>query len=115
MFSLISCFLSSRNKNTENEFLKENIFFNLFKIIFFATVFSFYPKPPYFHFIQNERFLILTENTGNGILLFPIFDSFKKIFSLKIFSKIQPNASPLPFFIFSENKNKKQLNQTPLT
>jgi len=58
------------------------------------------------------RFLILTENE---ILLFLIFGSFEKIFSLKMFSKIQPNAFPLPFSIFSENKNKKQSNQTPLT
>jgi len=53
------------------------------------------------------RFLV---STKNEILLFPVFDLFEKIFS---FSKIQPNAFSSPFSIFSENKNRKQSNQTP--
>ena len=40
------------------------------------------------------RFLILTENTENKILLFSVFGSFGKTF-------------------FSENENRKQPNQTP--
>jgi len=55
------------------------------------------------------RFLVSTEN---GILLFLVFGSFKKIFSLKIFSKIQSNIF-LSFSISNENENKKQSNQTP--
>ena len=54
MFGLISCFLLSRNKNTENAFSKGNVFLDLLKITFFVTAFSFYPK---------MRFLISTENT----------------------------------------------------
>ena len=30
-----------------------------------------------------------------------------------MFSKIQPNTFSSPIFIFSENKNRKQPNQTP--
>jgi len=56
------------------------------------------------------RFLVSTENE---ILLFLIFCSFEKIFSLKMFSKIQPNAFPSLFSIYSENENRKQSNQTP--
>jgi len=56
------------------------------------------------------RFLISTENE---ILLFPVFGLFEKIFSLKMFSKIQPNAFPSPFSISSENENRKQPNQIP--
>ena len=55
------------------------------------------------------RFLISTENK---ILLFPIFGSFEKIFSLKMSSKIQPNAFPSSFSISNENENRKQPNQT---
>jgi len=44
MFGLTSCFLLSRNKNTENAFSKGNIFLDLFKITFLAMAFSFYPK-----------------------------------------------------------------------
>jgi len=58
------------------------------------------------------KFLISTENIENKILLFPVLDSFEKIFSLKMFSKIQPNAFSLLFSIFSKNKNRKQSNQT---
>jgi len=56
------------------------------------------------------KFLVSTENE---ILLFLVFGSFEKIFSLKMFSKIQPNAFLSPFFISSENENIKQSNQTP--
>jgi len=56
------------------------------------------------------RFLISTENE---ILLFPAFDSFGKIFSLKIKTQIQPNIFLSPFSISSKNENKKQPNQTP--
>jgi len=59
------------------------------------------------------RFLVSIENTENEILLFSIFGSFEKIFSLKIFLKIQSNTFSSLFSISSENKNKKQLNQTP--
>jgi len=41
---LTSCFLFSRNKNTENAFSKENIFLDLLKITFIVNAFSFYPK-----------------------------------------------------------------------
>ena len=58
------------------------------------------------------RFLVSTENTENEILLFPVFGSFGQIFSLKMFSKIQPNAFLSPFSISSENENRKQPNQT---
>jgi len=58
------------------------------------------------------RFFISTKNTENEILLFPIFGSFEKIFSLKIKTEIQPNTFLSPFFIFRKNKNEKQLNQT---
>jgi len=44
MFGLTSCFLLSRNKNTENTFIKENVFLDLLKITFLAPAFSFYPK-----------------------------------------------------------------------
>jgi len=54
------------------------------------------------------RFLISNENTENETLLLSVFGSFEKIFSLKIFSKIQPNAFSSSFSIFSENENKKQ-------
>jgi len=56
------------------------------------------------------RFLVSTENE---ILLFPVFGSFEKIFSLKMFSRIQLNAFPSPLSISSENEIKKQPNQTP--
>jgi len=59
------------------------------------------------------RFLVSTENTENEILLFPVFGSFEKIFSLKIKTEIQPNTFPSPFSISSKNENRKQLNQTP--
>jgi len=59
------------------------------------------------------RFLVSTENTENEILLFPVFGSFGKIFSLKMFSKIQPNKFSSPFSSSSENENRKQPNQTP--
>ena len=55
------------------------------------------------------RFLVSIENE---ILLFPVFGSFGKIFLLKMKIETQPNTFPSPFFIFSENKNKKQPNQT---
>jgi len=41
MFDLTSCFLFSRNKNTENAFSKGNVFLNLLKITFLAIAFSF--------------------------------------------------------------------------
>jgi len=44
MFGLTSCFLLSRNKNTENVFSKGNVILDLLKTTFLATVFSFYPK-----------------------------------------------------------------------
>jgi len=44
IFGLISCFLLSRNKNTENVFSKGNVFLDLLKITFLVTAFSFYPK-----------------------------------------------------------------------
>jgi len=100
MFSLTFYFLFSRNKNTENVFSKENLFLDLLKITFLVTAFLFYPK----------RFLVSTENTENEILLFLVFGSFEKIFSLKMFLKIQPNAFSSPFFISSKNENRKQLN-----
>jgi len=50
------------------------------------------------------RFLV---STKNEILLFPIFGSFGKIFSLKMKTEIQPNTFPSPFSISSENENKK--------
>jgi len=53
------------------------------------------------------RLLISTENIENEILLFPFFGSFEKIFSLKMFSKIQPNAFQSSFSISSENENRK--------
>jgi len=56
------------------------------------------------------RFLVSTENE---ILLFPVFGSFGKIFSLKMKIEIQPNTFPSPFSISSENENRKQPNQTP--
>ena len=108
MFGLTFCFQFSRNKNTKNVFLKENVFLDLLKITFFVNV---------FYFIQNE-ILILIENE---ILLFLVFGSFgkifslfKKIFSLKIFSKIQPNAFSSPFSISSKNEKKKTIkSNTP--
>ena len=56
------------------------------------------------------RFLLLTKNTENEILLFLIFDSFEKIFSQKIKTKIQSNTFSSPFSIFNKNKNKIQPN-----
>jgi len=100
MFSLTSCFLLSRNKNTENVFSKGNVFLDFLKLN---------SLPPCFHFTLNE-FLISTENE---ILLFPVFGLFEKICSLKMLSKIQPNAFSSPFSIFSKNENRKQPNQTP--
>ena len=38
MFGLTSCFLLSRNKNTENAFSKENLFLDLLKITFWHRV-----------------------------------------------------------------------------
>ena len=55
-----------------------------------------------------------TENTKNKILLFSFYGCFLFSFLLKMFSKIQPNTFSSPFYIFSENENKKQLNQTHL-
>jgi len=52
------------------------------------------------------NFLISTENIKNEILLFSVFSSFEKIFSLKM-TEIQPNTFPSPFSISSENENKK--------
>ena len=51
--------------------------------------------------------------TKNVILLFLFSGSVGKIFSLKMFSKIQSNTFPSLFFVFSENENKKQPKQTP--
>jgi len=59
------------------------------------------------------RFLVSTENIENEILLFSVYGSFEKIFSLKMSSKIQPNAFSSPFSISSKNENRKQSNQTP--
>jgi len=58
------------------------------------------------------RFLVSIENTENEILLFLVFYSFEKIFSLKMKTEIQPNIFPLPFSISSKNENRKQSNQT---
>jgi len=60
------------------------------------------------------RFMVSTENIENEVLLFPVFGLFGKIFSLKMKIEIQPNIFSLSFSIFSENENRKQLNQTPL-
>jgi len=68
--------------------------------------------PVRFHFIQNEL-PVSTENAQNEILLFLVFGSFGKIFSLKMKTEIQPNTFSSPISISSENKNRKQLNQTP--
>jgi len=57
------------------------------------------------------RFLVSTENE---ILLFPVFGSFEKIFSLKMKTEIQPNAFPSPFSISSENKTKNSQTKHPL-
>jgi len=51
--------------------------------------------------------------TENKILLFSFSGYFLFSFSLKIFSKIQPNTFSSPFSVFSENENTKQSNQTP--
>jgi len=56
------------------------------------------------------RFLVSTENE---ILLFPVFGSLGKIFSLKLKTEIQPNTFSSSFSISSENENRKQPNQTP--
>jgi len=53
------------------------------------------------------RFLVSTENTENEILLFSVFGSFGKIFSLKMKTEIQPNKFLSPFSIFSKNENRK--------
>jgi len=54
------------------------------------------------------RFLVSTENK---ILLFPDFGSFEKIFSLEIFSKIQPNTfSSLVKMKTKNNQTKHFLN-----
>ena len=68
---MTSYFLLSRNKNIENVFSKENIL-DLLKITFFCHHIFILPK---------MRFLVLTENIENEILLFTIFCSFEKIFS----------------------------------
>jgi len=60
------------------------------------------------------KFMVSTENTENKILLFLVFGSFKKIFSLKIKIEIQSNTFSSPSSIFNENENRKQPNQTPL-
>jgi len=44
MFGFTSCFLLSRNKNTENAFSKENVFLDFLKITLFVIAFLFYPK-----------------------------------------------------------------------
>jgi len=103
MFGLTTCFLFSRNKNTENAFSKENVFLDLLKITFLPRIFI----------LPKMRFLVSTENTENEILLFPVFGSFGKIFSLKMKTEIQSNTFTSPFFISSENENRKQANQTP--
>jgi len=59
------------------------------------------------------RFLFSTENTENEILLFSFSGCFLFSFSLKMYSKIQPNTFSSPFSVFSENENRKQPNQTP--
>jgi len=56
------------------------------------------------------RFLVSTEITENDILLFSVFGSFGKIFSLNMKTEIQPNTFSSLFSIFSENKNRKQPN-----
>jgi len=72
MFGFTFCFLFSRNKNTENVFSKENILLDLLKI---NRVFI----------LPKMKFLVSIENT---ILLFSIFGSFGKIFSLKMKTEI---------------------------
>jgi len=61
---MTSYFLLSRNKNTENIFLKENIFLDLLKITFLVI-------------LRRVRFLVSTENE---ILLFPVFVCLRKYF-----------------------------------
>ena len=58
------------------------------------------------------RFLFLTKKTKNKILLFSFFGLFGKIFLLQIFLKNPLKHFLSSFFIFNENKNRKQLNQT---
>ena len=98
MFDLIFYFLLSKNKNTKNVFLKKNIFVDLLKIIFIIT--------DRVCILPKMKFLISTENKT---LLFLIFDSFEKIFLIKI----QSNTFSLLFFIF--NKNKKPPNQIAMS
>jgi len=45
--------------------------------------------------------------------LFPVFGLFGKIFSLKMKTEIQLNTFLSSFSISSENKDRKQPNQTP--
>ena len=80
---------------------KKNVFLVLLKITFFATAFFILPK---------MKFLVATENE---ILLFSVFGSLGKIFSLKMKTEIQLNTFPSPFSVSSENENRKQPNQTP--
>jgi len=59
------------------------------------------------------RFMVWTENTGDEILLFLVVGSFEKIFSLKMFLKIQPNAFPSPFLFPVKMKTENNQTNTP--
>lgn len=71
MFCLISCFLSSTNKNIENVFK-------------WKCIFRFY----HIFILSKIKFFISTENIENEIVLFSIFYLFRKIFLLKMKIKI---------------------------
>ena len=103
MFGLTSCFLLSRNKNTENMFSKENVFLDLLKIHSLSVR---------FHFTQNEIPDLNSKHWKWDFIFFSFWFIWKNI-SLKMKTEIQPNTFSSPFSIFSENKNKKQQNQTP--
>ena len=91
---------------------------NLWYIDFLSScIFKFGLNYIYCHrifILLKMKFLFLTENTENRILLFLFSDSFEKIILLKIFLKIQSNTFLSIFSILSKNKNRKQLNQISL-
>ena len=98
MFSLIFYFCFQKIKTLKMCFQMEMYFYICLKLYFLSSIFI----------LSKIKILI---STGNEILLFSIFDSFEKIFSLKMFSKIQTNAFSSPFSISNQNENTKQSDQ----
>jgi len=105
MFGLTSCFLLSRNKNTENEFSNVNAFLDLLKITFLAIAFLFYPKWGFWFQLKTLKM---------RFYCFQFLVRLRKYFHWKCFQKSNQTHFHHYFLFPVKMKTKTDKPNTPL-